>query len=50
VWDINPNGKRFLMIKEAEATEDESATAEPRKINIVLNWFEKLNELVPVEL
>ena len=40
-WDISPDGKRFLMVKEgAEA---------PRKINIVVNWFEELKQRVPVK-
>jgi serine/threonine protein kinase/Tol biopolymer transport system component len=41
-WDISPDGKRFLMMKEVEAEA-------PRKINIVLNWFEELKERVPVD-
>jgi serine/threonine-protein kinase len=46
-WDISPDGKRFLMIKElASAT---TATEGPRKINIVLNWFEELKQRVPVK-
>ncbi len=46
-WDISPDGKRFLMIKEAAP----SATAGegPRKINIVVNWFEELKQRVPVK-
>jgi len=47
-WDIDPDGKRFLMIKDAEATEDASAQEKPPKINIVLNWFEELKKRVPV--
>ncbi len=46
-WDIHPDGKRFLMIKESGSVA--SAGAGPRKINIVLNWFEELKERVPVE-
>ncbi len=42
MWDIHPDGKRFLMMKEA-------ATESPRKINIVLNWFEELKDRVPVD-
>jgi hypothetical protein len=44
-WDIHPDGKRFLMVKPAEAasTEEESRPT----INIVLNWFEELKERVP---
>jgi serine/threonine protein kinase len=46
-WDISPDGKRFLMIKEP-------GTVTPggeglRKINIVLNWFEELKQRVPVK-
>jgi serine/threonine-protein kinase len=44
-WDISPDGKRFLMIKEAASTSKEA----PRKINIVLNWFEELKQRVPVK-
>jgi Tol biopolymer transport system component len=40
MWDISPDGKRFLMIKPSEA---------PRKITIVLNWFEELKERVPLD-
>jgi serine/threonine-protein kinase len=39
-WDINPDGKRFLMIKPSAEI--------PRKINIVVNWFEELKQKVPV--
>jgi Tol biopolymer transport system component len=44
-WDISPDGKRFLMMKEPQTTP--SAGAGPRKINIVLNWFEELKQRVP---
>jgi serine/threonine-protein kinase len=37
-WDIHPDGKRFLMLKNAEA---------PRKINVVVNWTEELKQRVP---
>jgi serine/threonine protein kinase len=46
-WDIHPDGKRFLMMKLPGAAP--SATAVPRKINIVLNWFEELKQRVPVK-
>ena len=39
--DISPDGKRFLMMKEVEAEA-------PRKINIVVNWFEELKKRVPI--
>ena len=56
LWDIHPDGRRFLMMKpspeiEAETAEksvvDRSAAEAPRQINIVLNWFEELKERVP---
>jgi hypothetical protein len=43
-WDISPDGKRFLMMKELGA--NASAAGGPRKINIVLNWFEELKQRV----
>jgi Tol biopolymer transport system component len=48
-WDISPDGKRFLMIKTPAPTGAASADAGPRKINIVLNWFEELKARVPVK-
>jgi serine/threonine-protein kinase len=45
-WDIHPDGKRFLLMKEAGAA---SAEGGPQKINIVLNWFEELKQRVPVK-
>ena len=41
-YDIAPDGKRFLMIQ---------SEAEPvyTKVKIVLNWFEELKRLVPVD-
>jgi eukaryotic-like serine/threonine-protein kinase len=46
-WDISPDGKRFLMIKNIQG---ELSSAEgPRKINIVLNWTEELKRRVPVK-
>jgi serine/threonine protein kinase len=49
MWDMHPDGKRFLMTKPAQATGDKPESAIPRKINIVVNWFEELKERVPVE-
>jgi serine/threonine-protein kinase len=41
-WDIDPKGKRFLIVKDAKKAVDEA----PRKINIVVNWFEELKRRV----
>jgi hypothetical protein len=35
------------MIKEGRAAGDASAAEAPRRINIVLNWFEELKQRVP---
>ena len=43
-YDISPDGKRFLMIKEAGETEETSA---PTQLIVVENWFEELKRLVP---
>jgi len=43
-YDISPDGRRFLMIKESE--ED---TSVPMSMTVVLNWFEELERLVPTE-
>ena len=41
-YEIFPDGRRFLMIKENEQTEEASA---PTQLIIVLNWFEELKRL-----
>jgi hypothetical protein len=46
-WDVHPDGKRFLMIKLSQSPAATGAV--PRKINIVLNWFEELKQRVPVK-
>jgi serine/threonine-protein kinase len=45
-WDISPDGKRFLMMKERGTA---PAGGGPQKINIVLNWTEELKLRVPVK-
>ena len=42
-YDISPDGERFLMIKE------ESEGSSSPEIHVVLNWFEELKRLVPVQ-
>jgi len=46
-WDITPDGKRFLMMKEGVASGKPAEAL--RKINIVVNWFEELKARVPVK-
>ena len=45
-WDIDPDGKRFLMVKEYGYAAAEGKARQ--KINIVANWFEELKPTVPV--
>jgi hypothetical protein len=48
-WDISPDGKRFLLVKEAESADRESTQGGPRRINVVVNWLEELKQRVPVD-
>ena len=48
-WDIHPDGRRFLMIKPAGITDDESPKRRSPRINVVVNWFEELKERVPAQ-
>ena len=40
-YDISPDGKRFVMLKEGKLPGAQA------QINVVLNWFEELKRLVP---
>jgi serine/threonine-protein kinase len=46
-FDISPDGQRFLVIKE-NATNDQSSTATPASMVVVVNWLEELKQRVPV--
>ena len=43
-YDVSPDGKRFLMIREGGASGDAVSAA---SIVVVLNWFEELKRLCP---
>ena len=45
-YDITPDGDRLVMVFPADQA-DPGATTTPQ-INVVLNWFQKLTERVPV--
>jgi serine/threonine protein kinase/Tol biopolymer transport system component len=47
-WDIHPKSKKFLMVKPPASISAALAAPIPRKVNIVLNWFEELKDRVPV--
>jgi Tol biopolymer transport system component len=40
-WDVAPDGKRFLVVKEPEITAGEA------KLQAVVNWFEELRHKAP---
>jgi eukaryotic-like serine/threonine-protein kinase len=42
-WDISPDSRRFLMLREP------STGSGGRKINIVVNWLEELKQWVPTK-
>jgi serine/threonine-protein kinase len=44
-YDVSPDGRRFLMIKQGDGGDQTSA---PPQIVVVQNWFEELKRLVPV--
>jgi eukaryotic-like serine/threonine-protein kinase len=48
-WDISPEGKRFLMIKKSPSMSTAAVPASPRRITVILNWFEELKQRVPVK-
>jgi eukaryotic-like serine/threonine-protein kinase len=41
-YDVSPDGQHFLMLRPSERVQ-----ATPTQINVVLNWFEELNQKVP---
>lgn len=47
LYDVSPDGRRFLMIKNEAA---DTQTNVPTDIILVENWFEELKRLVPTRL
>ena len=43
-YDISPDGKRFLLIREGEQDADSASSAQ---LVLVQNWFQELKRLVP---
>jgi hypothetical protein len=46
VYDISPDGQRFLMFNTADV---DTETEQRREVVIVENWVEELKRLVPTE-
>ncbi len=44
-YDISPDGKRFLMIKEGGPRDE----TEPTQLILIQNWLDELKRLVPVD-
>jgi Tol biopolymer transport system component/predicted Ser/Thr protein kinase len=40
-WDVAPDGKRFLVVKEPQSSVSEA------KLQVVMNWFEELRQKAP---
>jgi hypothetical protein len=49
MWDVHPDGNRFMMMKDAASAGEPANPPDSRKIVIVLNWFEELKQRVPVQ-
>jgi hypothetical protein len=45
-YDVSPDGRRFLMIKET-ANDDAGENAAPARMVVVLNWHEELKTRLP---
>ncbi len=43
-WDVSPDGRRLLMIRRTGAATSDGQS----EIVLILNWFEELKRLVPV--
>ena len=41
LYDLAPDGRRFLMVKQSDPP------PAPTQFNVVLNWFDELERLVP---
>ncbi len=48
IWDIHPDGRRFLLMRPPALTAAALAATTAAEINIVLDWFEELKKRVPV--
>ena len=46
IYDVTPDGKRLLVIARTSGVESAGAG---QHINLVINWFEELKRLVPME-
>jgi hypothetical protein len=47
VWNIHPDGQRFLTLKQIGSADQGFEAASPCKINVIVNLFEELKDRVP---
>ena len=46
MYDVSPDGRRFLMIKEIAGVDEVPPSA---RLILVQNWFQELKRLVPTK-
>ena len=47
-WDVDPNGRRFLMIRRPDSAAPQGSAAPRPEIQVVVNWAEEVKSRVPV--
>ncbi len=47
-FDVTADGQKFLVTVPA-GSDETGGTAPSTRLNVVLNWFEELNRLVPTD-
>ena len=47
-YDITPDGKRFIVVLNANQAQSENRTTQ--QIQIVTNWFEELKQRIPLRI
>jgi eukaryotic-like serine/threonine-protein kinase len=47
-YDLTPDGKQFVVVMDAGTPQSETNSYPKVQVNFVLNWFEELNQRVPV--
>jgi hypothetical protein len=43
-WDVTPDGRKFLLVEDTRGP-----LRRVTELNVVLNWFEELKRLAPVD-
>jgi hypothetical protein len=47
MYDVLPDGKRFVVLRNAQPNTASGAPPTQPEIRVVLNWFEELKKLAP---